>query len=264
LAGLDRRTKIFGVKECRITPLLTDVAGAAATYSVAATTTTTTASTTTSIILTAGGGALLTAGVVAPATSIIGRAISIGGFVTGVTNLATDTLTVSPALATAPLTGVTVNLQGSVPVSGCKALLTTPTMVTVDLRGDNTFLDTDTVLTALGIEIDAAKHSFDIWNTMLGGAVATTGSTPNQVMTWSLLTQPSFGYFMLEARCFTSDLPTGDVHLFFNKVKAADAPIPGLTEENYNMPKIKCKTVPPKGTTPWLTVVMNETAIPCL
>lgn len=253
-------TKLFGVREARVTKLLTDLSGAAATYSGVTTAVVSSPSpTTTTFSVTPGGGATL----------VVGQAVGVNLTTTAnnistITAIATDAITVSPAFAVVPATGNAVVMASSLPLKGVKTLAVTTTMKTVDLRGDNTFLDTDSVLEALEFDVDIAKTNFDVISLMLGGTVTDSGSTPSQQTVWSLLTQPSFNYFRLEARCFTIDSPLGDLHITCNKVKAADAPIPGFMEEDYFYPKLKCKAVPPIGSSAWLTIAMNETALPCL
>lgn len=251
--ALDHRSKVFGVAEARVVKLLTDNAGAAATYSgVTTAVVASPAPTTTTFSVTAATGANL----------IVGRAITVGTAVTAITAIATDAITVSPALPAAPSTGATVFMTTGYPLTGAKGLVYTPQMKTVDLRGDNTFLDTDSVLQSISFELTMAKINFDVIALMLGGTVTDSGTTPNQQTSWSLPDSPTFNYFRLEARCKSADPPAGDIHIILNKVKAADAPLVGFVEEDYDYPKLKLKPVPPNGTTPWLQIVMNETALP--
>lgn len=252
--ALSHSSKVFGARELRITQLLTDVSGSACTY--AGVTTAVVASpapTTTSFSVTPGGGATLT----------VGRTVTVGTQFATIATIVTDAITTSNTLATAPSTGEAVFQSSGYQLVGVKDMTVTTTMKTVDLRGDNTYLDTDSVLEALEFDVDVAKVNLDAMAIMLGGTVVDSGTTPNQVSTWSLPTQPTFNYFKLEARCFSMDTPGGDIHIVCNKAKAADAPIFGLTEEDYNMPKIKVKAVPPVtgSLTPWMQVFFNQTAI---
>jgi hypothetical protein len=240
-----------------------DVSGAAITYANTVTTAVVAspAPTTTTFSVTPAGGATLT----------VGRTVTVNGSVTPnniatIVSITTDAIVVTPPLAVVPATGNSVVMTGSIPLTGMKALLVTTGMKTVDLRGDNTFLDTDTVLQTLQFDVDLAKVSLDVMSIMMGGTITDTGTTPSQLSTWNLLTQPSFNYFKLEARCFTTDLINGDLHITCSKMKAADAPIPGFVEEDYFYPKIKCKAVPPVSgsLSNWVTIALNETALPCL
>lgn len=252
--ALSHYSKVFGVKEARIVKLLTDITGQACTYSGVTTAVVASPSpTTTTFSVTAATGANLT----------VGRTVTIGAQLGTISAISTDAITLSNTLATAPSTADVVFMTSGYQLIGVKNMAVTTTMKTVDLRGDNTFLDTDSVLEALEFDVDIAKVSLDAIGIMLGGTVTDTGTTPNQHTSWSLLTQPVFSYFRLEARCYTADFPSGDIHIICNKVKAADAPLFGFTEEDYNMPKLKCKAVPPVtgSTTPWLQVLFNETAI---
>lgn len=149
----------------------------------------------------------------------------------------------------------------SVVVPGTKALKVTGTVANVDLWGDNTYLDSDTMLKSVDVELDHAKLSFDLLNAMLGGAITDAGTTPNRTTTWNLSNPPTFGYFKIEARAAGVDVTGGDLHIVLAKVKLADFPQVGLAEENYQMFNLKCKAVPPLGTTPWLSIVENETAV---
>jgi hypothetical protein len=163
------------------------------------------------------------------------------------------------ALLTDPAGGV-CTYSASIDVPGLKNVKVSGTVATVDLRGSNTYLDSDTVLQNIMVEIDYAKLSFDVLNVMLGGTITDTGTTPNQTTVWPLGNPPTFGYFKLEARAAAVDVPTGDLHIDFAKVKLADFPQLGLVEENYQTMNLKCKAVPPIGTSVWLTVTENETA----
>lgn len=193
----------------------------------------------------------------------MGRAITIGASlqVGIISAIATDAITLSNTLATAPSTSDVVTMPTSYQLVGAKSLAYTATMKTVDLRGDNTFLDTDSVLEALEFDVDVAKFNFDAAALMLGGTVTDAGTTPNQSTIWKLLTNPTFGYFKLEARCVTADPLAGDVHVVVSKAKAADAWLMGFAEEGYAPNKVKIKAVPPLGTNPWCQIGLFETAL---
>jgi hypothetical protein len=149
------------------------------------------------------------------------------------------------------------------PVTGTKSLKVTGTVTTVDLRGDNTVLDSDSLLTGVEVEIDYAKLSMDNLATWLGGTVTDSGTTPNQVSSWILPSPATFNYFKLEGRSMTADPVAGDFHVLFPKLKLADFPQLGLAEETYQLFNVKCHAMPPYGTpNGWMTITLNETAVP--
>lgn len=259
---LSHNSKNFGVREMRVCKLLTDNPGQAATY--AGTTTAVVAApspTTTSFSVTPGGGALLTT---ADPAGIIGRTVTIGatGQIGTILSVTTDAIVLSNTLATAPSTSDVVTLPTSYRLVGAKTVTATPTFTSVDLRGDNVFIDSDTVFQTLEYDVEYAKHNLDVLALLLGGTVTDSGTTPNQKSSWSMVFPPAVGYVRLEARCFAADFPNGDIHIVCNKAKMASAPFPGFMEENYDYPKIKFKVVQlvgiPSNT---IQVVYNETAL---
>lgn len=234
--------------------MLTDIAGSACTYAgVTTAVVAAPAPTTTTFSVTPGGGATLT----------IGRAVTIGatGQVGVISGIATDAITLSNTLATAPSTSDVVTMPSSTQLVGAKSLAYTATVKTADLRGDNSFLDTDTVLEALEFDLDVAKFNFTGVSTLHGGTVVSSGTTPNQSTLWKLLNNPAFGYFKLEARCVTADPLNGDVHILVSKAKAADMWLLGFADEDYAPNKLKIKAVPPQGTNPWFQIGLFETAL---
>lgn len=149
----------------------------------------------------------------------------------------------------------------TMPVVGTKAVKVTGTVTTVDLRGDNTLLDSDSMLQAVLVELDFAKLSLDVVVALLGGAVVDAGTTPNQTSTYTLASPPAFNYVKLEARSMSADPVAGDFHILFPKIKLADFPQMGLAEENYQLFNLKMHAIPPNGTPAgWMTVTLNETA----
>ncbi len=262
-------TKAFGIRSAYVTKMLTDLSGAPATYAgfdsaVVASPT----PTTTGFSVTAASGSGFTVG----KAVYVGTASGAGNVniidptipISVITAISTDAITVSPALPAAPSTGVHVFQPLSYRIPGAKTLTSTSTVKSVDLRGDNTFLDSDAVFQSLEFAITNAKHSLDVLSVILGGTVTdtgTTGQTPPIGQTiWALTNPPSFNLVRIEAQCFSSDLVGGDFHICINKARASDAPLPGFADEDYSYPAWKFKGIPPIGTTPWVQYVLNEGA----
>jgi hypothetical protein len=165
-------------------------------------------------------------------------------------------------MLTDPAGAATTYSASSTPVVGTKAVKVTGTVVSVDLRGDNTLLDTDTMLQGVALELDYAKLNLDVIAILLGGTVVDAGTTPSQTSVWTLPNPPTYNYIKLEARSMAADSVLGDFHILFPKVKLSDFPMMGLAEENYQLFNLKMKAVPPNGTpVGWMTVTLNETAV---
>ena len=285
--ALDHRTKVFAVKQARLSLLVADwpTAPAAPSAPAAPTVTPITSGSTSysytvalsngvdSSFSTAGSTATgaatpnntVTLGAAVPAgqVGIVRRTVGgttqgvVGYIAPGGTSFVDNNITATTYVA---------NTSGlaygpSMPIPGAKAVKVTGSVTTQDLRGDNTLLDSDTMLTGVAVELDYAKLSLDLLSAMLGGTVTDSGSTPSQASTWSLPDPPVFAYWKLEARAFAVDAPNGDLHLLFPKMKLADFPQLGLAEEAYQMQALKCKAVPTLSGAQWLQVTLNETAI---
>jgi hypothetical protein len=291
--ALDHRSKIYAARECRIAKMTADLATPLAAPSVPGTPTLSVgtagvltytyavvaytpgsadsalSATVTSALCASGSSNTVTFAVAVPAGQIfkVIRTVAPAGISTGVVGYAAAGATTFldsnlPAITyVANTTGTTYGI--SIPLPGIKAVKVTGTVNTVDLRGDNTFLDTDSMLSAVAVELDHAKVSLDALNVMMGGVVVDSGVTPNQQSTWALLNPPPFGYFKIEARSASADPALGDFHILMAKVKLADFPTLGLVEENYQLFNLKCKAVPPIGGGNWMSVVLNETAAAC-
>lgn len=122
----------------------------------------------------------------------------------------------------------------SIDVPGIKSVEVSFEINNVELRGDNTRLDSDSVLGGISVSFEHAKVSLDVLAAMIGGTVTDSGTTPNQVATLSRLSTDAFNYFKLEAKTPTNgvDFSGGDAHLIIWKLKLTDYSI-GFAEEDY-------------------------------
>lgn len=292
--ALDHRTKSYAARECRIAKLTADLPTALAAPSAPAAPTSVTPGTagaqtytyalvaytagsadsaqsaTASTALAASGSSNTVAFAAVPAgqTYKVIRTVAPAGISTGLVGFAVAGAT-SFLDSNLPAVTYVANTSGttyapSIPLPGIKAVKVTGTVNTSDLRGDNTFLDSDSMLAAVLVELDHAKLSLDVLNVMLSGSVVDAGVTPNQSSTWALPNPPTFGYFRVECRSASADPVAGDLHIVLNKVKLADYPQLGLAEENYQLFNLKCKAVPLQSTLGnWMSVVLNESALAC-
>lgn len=150
----------------------------------------------------------------------------------------------------------------SVPLTGAKKLTISGTVDTKYLRGDNVYLDSDTVWAGpLNFAIDHAKLNLDALAVLFSTAVVDSGVTPNQLATWAMLNTDVVQYFKLEARSASADILTGDVLFSFWKCKLTAFPTLGLAEEDYQIPALAGTAVPLRADGRWFTPVIRETAV---
>jgi hypothetical protein len=164
-------------------------------------------------------------------------------------------MTADPAAGTATY-GTKVDIPGikSVTISG--------TVKTVELHGDHTLMDSDSVLEKLQVTFHHAKESFSVRATILGGTPSDSGSTPAQIAKWRLLgTDTLFPYYKFEAQAAGVDLGLGDGHLVLWKCKTSNFPNIGLAEDDYETFNVDAYVIPRLADAFWLDVLFNETAV---
>lgn len=149
-------------------------------------------------------------------------------------------------------------------VPGIKGVTVTGDVKTSELRGDNTLLDTNSVLTNIKATISYAKLSLDVLAAVLGGTTVDSGVTPNMKATWDLAGTDAFSYFKLEGRTSTGgvDPVGGDGHILLHKLMLSAFPDLGLAEEDYQLYSMEASASPLLATgNRWVTVTINETQV---
>jgi hypothetical protein len=167
------------------------------------------------------------------------------------------------AKITADPAGGTTTYAAVVDVPGIKSVTISGDIENKELRGDNTLLDSFSVLTGITVSWANAKLSTDVLAVILGGATVDTGTTPNQVATYSLLNSDTMNYFKLEAKTPAngSDDVGGDVHFILPKCILSSFSEMGLAEEDYRTTSAEARCLQPLGTGgKRLQIVRNETA----
>lgn len=172
------------------------------------------------------------------------------------------------AVTDAKLYPLTTDVAGAAPtygaaidVPGIKSVAITGSVESKELRGDNTLLDSDSVITGVAVAIEYAKLSLDVKAALMGGTVADSGVTPNQTATWDLLPTSKPKPFKLEAISASADPIGGAVKFALAKVVLDSFPEFGLAEEDYKTHSVSGKAMPTLGTgTKWVTVTIMETA----
>ena len=170
------------------------------------------------------------------------------------------------AVVDAKISKLTADTSGSptydtsLDVPGIKSVGMDFELNSVELRGDNKQLDSDTTLVGVDLTFEHAKLSLDVLGVLLGGTTADTGTTPAQVSTYSRLGTDAFNYFKFEARTPTNGVDTvgGDAHLIVYKCKITDYSL-GLAEEDYQTFSGTARGVFPVANDKLFDIVLNET-----
>lgn len=75
-----------------------------------------------------------------------------------------------------------------------------PQVETAEVRGDNTVLASVASLSSIDLTIEAARKNLDAFAAMCGGLVATTGTTPAQIRTWTRNVTDGLSPFQIKAQ----------------------------------------------------------------
>lgn len=166
---------------------------------------------------------------------------------------------------TADPAGGSTTYGPAIDVPGIKSIEISGDVESKQLRGDNSLLDSDTVLTNVSAKIEHAKLSLDALAMMLGQTVTDTGTTPNQVAGLDIIGggfagQTKFAPFKLTGVSASADPVGGNVLFTLHKAVLASFPDMGLAEEDYQTISADLNAMPLLSTGKWLSVAINETA----
>jgi hypothetical protein len=167
-------------------------------------------------------------------------------------------------LLTEPGVGVgAATYATSINAFGIRNISFVPTFTSLELRGDNTVLDTDVIPAVVTGRLEYAKINQDVLTILWGAAQADAGVTPNQTSTLTYTGGNLPVYFRIEAQCKTTDFATqpGDVHFTIYKCKIVTGPDMVMTDSAYGLQTITFKAVQPRSTDPWAKITFNETSV---
>jgi hypothetical protein len=162
-------------------------------------------------------------------------------------------------LLTDPAGAPPATYGASVPLVGSMKLTPAATINTKPLRGDSRLLDADSVYGEMTATLDWAKASLDALAVMFSTVVVDSGSTPNQLATWSHASTDTLNYFKLEGRALSADPIAGDILVSFWKCKLSAFAPPGLAEEDYWKPTSAIIILPRLADNLDYQVVIRET-----
>jgi hypothetical protein len=172
----------------------------------------------------------------------------------GVTHAQIEVLTADTA-GTAPTYGTAIDLPG------IKSVTITGDIETKQLRGDNTVLDEDSVLTGIGVSFETAKVSLDFLAAALTTpAIVDAGTTPAQTSTLNITNTSKLRPFRFKAIAAGADPVAGTVLMTLHKVVLSSFPELGMAEEDYKTAPVEGRAMPILGTGGlWLSVQILET-----
>lgn len=164
---------------------------------------------------------------------------------------------------TADPAGGTTTYGTAIDVPGIKEVGIGGDISSVELRGDNTLLDSNSTFTKGTVSISHAKLSTAVLAVILGGTVTDSGTTPNQTSSYVRSNTESLNYFKIEAKTPAggADAVTGDVHFILHKCILTSFPDIGLAEEDYKIVSFEATAMPLISNGDWIEIVNNETAV---
>lgn len=136
---------------------------------------------------------------------------------------------------TADPSGGSTTYGAAIDIPGARFLTITPAVGIKDLRGDNGPLAAAQSLDTITATLEGAKVPLDALPVLWGGSVVDSGTTPNQVTTWSMADPPVFSHFKIEAKSASTDVGIADLHYILYKCTMSTAPPMGLGNEDYVM-----------------------------
>lgn len=130
------------------------------------------------------------------------------------------------------------------------------------LRGDNSLLDSFSVLENVEVSMEWAKINLDAQAIMLGGTVTDSGTTPDQLATFARARTDKLKYFKLEAKTPVDgvDMVGGAAALKFYKCILSGFPEGGLAEEDFQTQSVTLMSVPLISNDAWWDVILQETS----
>ena len=167
---------------------------------------------------------------------------------------------------TADPAGGTTTYGTSIDVPGIKKVTIEGDVEIKQLRGDNSLLDQDAVLTHVTGTLNNAKLSLDVIAMMLGQTVTDSGTTPNQKAVLDIIGGGFAGAatitpFKLECVSASADPVGGNVGFTLWKCVLASFPGMGLEEEDYRIGDFKVGAMPLLSNGKWVSPSINETAL---
>ena len=147
----------------------------------------------------------------------------------------------------------------AVDVAGMQNIDLKPNYVQKQLMQDEEIDGIYQKLKAITWAFSNAKVSLDALNILEGGTVTTSGTTPNEIHTFTLSEDSEPKYFKLEGKIDYSTDAIGDFHLVLYKCKALQVEV-AYRAQNYAIVSAAGIAIPTVNNSKIRDYVMNETA----
>lgn len=131
-----------------------------------------------------------------------------------------------------------------------------------ELEGDNQILASHAILKAIDIDVQQARITLDALAILIGGAVAASGTTPNQKQTYTVLATDEAKHFKIEGQSKGVDAAGGDVkdyHEVYYKCKLSGT-VDWTLGADYAKVSFKARAIPTVNNKKIMDMVANETA----
>lgn len=160
---------------------------------------------------------------------------------------------------TADPAGGSPTYGAGVDVPGLKTVTISGDVNSVELRGDNQRLDSASNLSGISVAMEFAKLSLDIMSTIMSALVVDSGTTPNQVASWTLLGTTQMSYCGMTCQAVGADPITGDAMFSVYKMVPSSFPEMGLEEEDYKTSSLEFDAMPLLSNGKWIGAAIRET-----
>ena len=147
----------------------------------------------------------------------------------------------------------------AVDVPGIQNVQLSPAFTEKGLKGDEKIMDYYIKLDLIHWAFHSAKVSLDVLAILEGGSISSTGTTPNEVHTYSVSDSSTPKYFKLEAKANYSAGEVGDFHLKLYKCKANSVDVQYSTQD-YAIVSASGIAIPTINNSKIKDYVINETA----
>ena len=166
-------------------------------------------------------------------------------------------------LQSADTAGGSPTYGSPVDIPGVLSLGIAPHFITKELRGDSVIIDLYSKADYIDVKLTNAKIPLNILDMLMGGTVANTGTTPNEIQTYDLSTADEAGYVKIEGQAVYADV--GDVHVVFYKGKLQAGAEWEMADNSGDFAKLTAtiRFIPTTGTVSakhrLMAVILNET-----
>ena len=124
-----------------------------------------------------------------------------------------------------------LNYGSAVDIPGIQRIDLSPNFTEKGLKGDGKILDYFIQLDTIGFSFDSAKMDLDALAILEGGTLTTSGTSPDEVHTYSVSADSTPKYFKLEGKADYTGGAAGDFHFTLFKCRANSVSVEYKTQD---------------------------------